>query len=90
MEQKSNQDWRLEINPDGFLSGNTFTHEKFVSTEANDHEHCAFCFKKITDLDIQDSDKEGYTTVYSETGETIWVCKECFNDFKELLNFKLK
>ena len=89
MAKKEDIDWRLEIY-DGYLNGATFSLEKFVSTQINDHEHCMFCWQKITDLPIEDSDTEGYCTVDAETGQTLWVCKQCFNDFQKQLDFKLK
>ncbi len=82
-------DWRVETY-NGYLNGQTFTLQKFVSTPTNDHEHCVFCWQKITDLKIDDCDTEGYCTFYSKTGQTNWICKNCFNDFKERFNFKLK
>lgn len=88
MTKKEEVDWRLEIY-DGYLNGAIFSFKKFVSTETNDHEHCMFCWQKITDLQIEDSDNEGYCTVDS-AGQTLWVCKNCFNDFQKQLDFKLK
>lgn len=89
MNNIPNDDWRL-LQYDGFLDGETFSLEKFVSSGDNDHEHCRFCWQKITDLPIKDADFEGYRTFSSKTGHELWVCKECFNDFRNMFDFKLK
>lgn len=89
MVKKAESDWRLDIYG-GYLDGASFSLEKFVSTETNDHEHCVFCMQKITDLNIEGCETEGYCTVYEKTGQTQWVCKDCFNEFKKQCNFKVK
>ena len=88
MTSKDNEDWRTE-DYDGYLNGAAFRLKKFVSTETNDHEHCAFCWQKITDLKIEDADAEGYCAIYPTTGQEHWVCKKCFNDFNKQFDFKL-
>ena len=89
MDKKLGNDWRLD-GYDGYLNEATFALEKFLTVDNNDHEHCVFCWQKITDLNIEGSDKEGYCTKCEETGQTQWVCKDCFNEFKNLFNFKVK
>ena len=89
MDKTDNNDWRLE-QYDGFLDGETFTLERFIPSGKNDHEHCCFCWQKITDLPIEEADSEGYRTYSSASECELWVCKECFNDFKERFGFKLK
>lgn len=45
------------------------------------HEHCTFCWEKfMTDLDIEGFCSDDYA---------IWICKNCFEDFKEKFNFTL-
>ena len=89
VDKTSDEDWRLDPY-DGFLDGETFCFKKFISTATNDHEHCYFCWQKITDLEIEDSDSEGYCTISLKTGQENWVCKNCFNEFKNRFNFKVK
>lgn len=89
MVKKAENDWRLDMY-NGYLDGETFSLEKFISTAMNDHEHCVFCMQKITDLNIEDCQTEGYCTVYKKTGQTQWICKECFDEFKKKFNFKIK
>lgn len=89
MDKKVKNDWRLDTY-DGYLNGATFALKKFVSTKNNDHEHCVFCWQKITDLTIEDCDMEGYCAMYESTRQTQWICKDCFNEFKNLFNFNVK
>lgn len=46
------------------------------------HEHCDLCYLKAT----TDSNCTFYVT--ADLGH--WICEECFNDFKEELNWKTK
>ena len=89
MDNTENEDWRL-FQYDGFLDGETFSLEKFISSYENDHKHCCFCQQIITDLPIEDADHEGYRAFSPKLGYDIWVCKECFNEFKNRFDFKLK
>lgn len=89
MFQRNSKDWRIEYY-DGYLNGATFELKKFTSSATNDHEHCIFCCQKITDLDIEEADTEGYYTIYSKTKQENWVCKKCFHDFNKQFDFKLK
>lgn len=86
---EENNDWRLDAYTDD-LDGETFTLKRFVPNGDNDHEHCYFCWKKITDLHIEneDCDFEGYVCFSPKFKQEIWVCKECFNVFKEKFKFQ--
>ena len=81
MEKKENQDWRLATYM-GDLNRKTFRLKRFISDDKNDHEHCGFCWKKITDLQIEneDCDSEGYFYLNPKTNQTNWICKECFEN----------
>ena len=46
------------------------------------HEHCEFCMEKVT----MDNEGEFYCTTDMEH----WICSECFNDFKEPFEWKVK
>lgn len=46
------------------------------------HEHCEFCMDKITN----EYDKDAYATL----DEYRWICKECFNDFKDKFKWTVK
>lgn len=62
------KDWRL-IHYDGHLNGKVFQLKRFASTDRNDHEHCEFCWKKITDVEgfTEPVDKEGYCAFNAKT-----------------------
>lgn len=85
-------DWRIRGQED-YLMGVSLTYKKFKSNlleklmpgddprRYNDHEHCDFCWHKFMEdcKDVEDCSTEGYCTV----DEKIWICKKCYNDFKE-------
>src|SRR5690554_1008124 len=49
-----------------------------------EHDHCEFCGSKFS---LKEGDlKKGYST---EDGYR-WICNDCFNDFKEEFNWKVK
>lgn len=82
-------DWRLTTYNDEW-NGKTFELKTFKTEGRNDHEHCEFCWQKITDLPIEDVDREGYVYEDFEIGRSVWICKQCFADFKEKFDFKTK
>ena len=86
---KKNDDWRI-LAYKGFMDGQKFEKLDFVSSDKNDHEHCEFCYAKITDLEnlSEKVEKSGYVYKDLEKNRSHWLCQECFNDFKERFNFK--
>lgn len=82
-----NNDWRL-IGYKGEFYEKKFTFQEFHSTEKNDHEHCEFCSKKITDLQIEQTERSGYVYYDERTNQDRWVCESCFNELKQQLNLK--
>jgi len=50
-----------------------------------EHEHCCFCFAKISpyDGDLHDS----YCTINLENEQ--WVCADCYSDFKDEFNWEV-
>ena len=78
-------DWRLNGNFDD-IKHQHFTKKYFKSTEKNDHEHCCFCWIKITDQSLlEECVSFGYVT-RTKYGQENWICEKCFNDFKEKFN----
>lgn len=72
-------DWRIQ-DQDSYLKGKTFYFHKYEPIGYHwDHEHCAFCWKKIGTGGI----KEAYSTL----DDSRWVCEECFVDLKKLFSF---
>lgn len=80
-------DWRLSFGREiSFYSQFTWSLKKWEITRPNwDHDHCEFCIHKITDLEIPNSLKEGWT----DKDETYWICETCFADFKEMYQWKI-
>ena len=77
-------DWRL-TNQGNYLQGKSFSWKKyFLYRNGWDHDHCEFCFKTFSLLDNPEHLSEGYVS----KDNYYWICKDCFDDFKEL--FKLK
>ena len=78
-------DWRLR-NQQKYLQGATLLHRPFESYDARDHEHCAFCWAKFMVGDYPDVLHSGYCTpdLYH------WVCDQCFHDFAEMFDWKVR
>ena len=71
-------DWRF-TNQNKYLINKVFKYKKY-DIPYPEHSHCEFCWRKFgAGGDIQ----EGYTSM--EDIHDIWICPECFNDFKEML-----
>lgn len=78
-------DWRL-IGQEKYLVGVTLKYKRYSPpSEQWDHDHCEFCTKKFMQSDQPDIEPEGYTT--EKKGR--WICKECFNDFKDLFSWEV-
>lgn len=79
------------------LKGREFVFKPYQSiNEGNDHDHCSFCTEKFSLL-IEGGLKEGYQTIMEpfiwqgkEYESDEWVCSQCFNDFKDLFDLKIK
>ncbi len=74
-------DWRLR-NQEDYLKSEVLIKSKYKKpSEKWDHDHCDFCFEKFSE---NDGDlHEGYCT----KDKRIWICEECYEDFKEDFNF---
>jgi len=77
-------DWRF-FGQDRYLRGATVTWVEYPApTCASDHDHCAFCFEKFM-LGQPDTLTAGYVTTDGH-----WICKPCFEDFKQEFEFKVE
>jgi len=78
-------DWRL-TNQIDYLKGKTLRWKHWVAPRPSwDHDHCDFCMQKFAEEDVADAVQEGYTT----EDDYHWICGGCFNDFRELFEWKL-
>ena len=72
------QDWRLFREQERYLHGVTLIKQSYQSNNPfNDHDHCEFCMAKFGKG--ADELKQGYST----EDASIWICPECYNDFKK-------
>jgi formylmethanofuran dehydrogenase subunit E len=76
-------DWRL-MGQEKYLTGVLLIHETYKKpSETWDHHHCSFCTEKF--MESENYLRAGYTT----ENHKYWICKECFEDFKELFKWKI-
>jgi hypothetical protein len=78
-------DWRL-TNQQNYLHGVILFWRKWTGpSERWDHDHCDFCWTKFMEVDSPEVLHEGYTTQERDR----WVCRDCYEDFKEMFAWKL-
>ena len=74
-------DWRLQ-GQEKFLMGATLAFRKYEPYRSGwDHDHCEFCGIKFSKL--AGDKNEGYVThdMYR------WICKDCFEDFRNMFHW---
>lgn len=81
----SENDWRLRGQED-YMQEMEFQYIKFCSKGGSLHTHCEFCWHKFMEGSegIKDCSPYGYCSL----NEKYWVCKECFEDFKDIFHWK--
>ena len=77
-------DWRLD-SPGADLAGHTFRWAEWTRpTETWDHDHCEFCWAKITDLPKPVTDGHLYFkcawVTLDQSGTGHWVCPTCLRE----------
>lgn len=69
-------DWRIQ-GQEGYLTDKHLEHRRFNrSICIEDYDQCEFCWR------VFDKDKEHPLTAYYEPINHVWICEECFDDFK--------
>lgn len=76
-------DWRYDTGKTHWDVGETLKHAKRRGTEQWDHDHCTFCWKNFSNA------PEDLHEGYCDLDEYSWICEECFNDFKEVFEFRV-
>lgn len=79
-------DWRLR-GQEEYLNNMTFIWSKYYPVSAsNIHAHCEFCWHKFMENSegVKDCSQEGYKSMEDD----YWVCKDCFEDFQKMFNWK--
>jgi hypothetical protein len=72
-------DWRRQ-GQERYLKGMKLVRKRYSQyREGRDHDHCEFCGAKFMESGGSKTLKEGYTT----EDEYRWICKQCFEDFKD-------
>jgi hypothetical protein len=68
----------------------TFERKTWTRPEPEwDHDHCAGCFARFTDLEIPDSHQIGWATRWGERIEE-WLCDDCHRLLQDAANGNLK
>lgn len=83
---KESDDWRLR-GQEEYLQNHIFQYKKFIGMpDGSLHTHCEFCWHKFMEdpAGIKDCSSEGYCS----TNGIYWICKKCFEDFKEMLHLR--
>ena len=77
-------DWRLFKGQDKYLYAKILIKQLYKPKNPfNDHDHCEFCMSKF-------ENKEGLTQGYSTEDRDVWICSQCYDDFKERFKWKVK
>ncbi len=74
-------DWRIR-GQENYLKGAALHWSRYKQpSETWDHDHCAFCWARFAEekAGYNDAQQHGYTT----EDDYHWICKTCFNDFKD-------
>lgn len=77
---KQHDDWRI-TNQDRYLLDATLTWKTWSPRSDNpswDHDHCEFCWQKISNL----ADPDFVPAGFCATDRHCWVCRQCYDDFK--------
>lgn len=83
---ENEQDWRL-CGQERYLKGKTLVKRRYRAPRPSwDHDHCEFCWATFMEQAWPGTLQEGYTT----EDEYYWVCPQCFVDFREKFQWKIK
>jgi hypothetical protein len=82
---REENDWRLQ-GQEKYLKGVPLWRKEYARySESWDHDHCQFCWDKFMEEDYPEVLHEGYATEDDER----WICEQCFEDFKDLFDWKV-
>jgi hypothetical protein len=82
----SPDDWRL-TNQERYLLGAKLHWSLWTRPRDEwDHDHCEFCWAKFMEENLPEMLHFGYTT----PDRYYWICKECFEDFKDHFQWQLE
>lgn len=77
-------DWRLN-GQEKYLSKVKLKRISFSDRQnkSTDHEHCAFCWEKISEY------PDTLHNAYCTENEYHWICEVCYDDFKDKFCWKI-
>ena len=80
-------DWRRR-GQENYLMNIKLYHLSFTPFSNEwDHEHCDFCWEKFS---LLESDAhQGYCTTKTNERKSIWICEQCFEDFKDEFHWEV-
>lgn len=84
-------DWRL-TNQEKYLKGVTLRLSRFEVRSGKpewDHEHCDFCWAKIAEEKLKREGDDLLMEAYATKDHHHWVCPKCFEDFREMFQWKV-
>jgi hypothetical protein len=82
----ANHDNQWRIDNAGHLKGLRLQRRRYTRWGDNwDHDHCAACWAKFSEIEGSESQHEGYATRddYPKRAGYEWVCLTCFEDLKD-------
>lgn len=77
-------DWRLCGQEQELMGARLVKKEYRMPSEKWDHDHCVFCWDKFSEQ--QEDLHEGYCVA----GKNRWICKQCFDDFKDMFRWTVE
>lgn len=78
------EDWRI-AGQEGYLLDKKLIHMRFDRKLCvEDYDQCEFCWA------LFDKDKDNPSMAYFQPEEKVWVCEECFNDFKQYFHWTVE
>jgi phage terminase large subunit-like protein len=82
---KEPNDWRL-TNQEKYFKNAVLSWKKYTKyREGWEHDHCEFCRAKFMEQPGPEILTEGFAT----SDNYRWVCKTCFEDFKNLFQWQI-
>lgn len=87
-------EWRAEVLETlPYLQGQSFVRKPYKPFRPDwEHDHCAVCGVKLMEAgaEVKDTLHEGYaiTSDYKHGEDYEWVCAECFDASKEVMDWK--
>jgi hypothetical protein len=77
-------DWRL-TNQEKYLKDKVLHLKDYKDRKTStDHDHCEFCFDRFSE------DNKDINRGYCTEDDYYWICPTCYNDFKDLFQWRLQ